>query len=161
MSGETTTPQIDAMGSWLAYHREHGDVQGKPDYLHCLKCDATFWFPKAPPETTPAPEVARLIERLRLAHSGCAEDGAFMESDPAPCPWGGTWNDTPKLFLEAAEALAVLRQERTQLQGLVKDWREHTFPPHHQFIANSFQFCADQLHAVLSGSVVSPEAQDQ
>lgn len=64
---------------------------------------------------------------------------------------------------EAAEALALLRQERTQLQGLIETWqhRAEMMKPFNIQASASYSTCIQGLQAVLSGSVVSPEAQDK
>lgn len=63
------------------------------------------------------------------------------------------------VFKRAIDALAVLRQERTQLQGLTSYWRSRGAWSKEGQAA--FRCCADQVDEVLSGSVVSPEAQDR
>lgn len=66
----------------------------------------------------------------------------------------------PQVVQEAAEALALLRQERTQVQGLIRDWRQAALLDEQPHVSMA-GICADQLEATLSGACVSPEAQDK
>ena len=80
------------------------------------------------------------------------------------CPWCDgrhgehkEWCDG-KCLRDCLAALAVLRQERTRLQGLIETWRRAAEIPWMMRMAND---CARELEAVLSGSVVSPSNENK